>query len=177
MAQLTRELARHPFFTDRLPFGNDRHQHFDLATKIFQLESAQREDRSAVPDLHADRVDAFVRDARTLAHDDRERLKEWSLVPLSLLARAFRADDQLLARPASGPLVYLLIKRMRKERPDVSPTAQREALARFEEARHAALATPREADPSYLEFTALAESDTNSAHNLRRRLEILFEHM
>lgn len=177
MAGLARELSRHPFFTDRLPYGNERHQHFDLATKVLVLEMAEREGRTAVPDLHADRLDAFVRDHRALQHDDRERLKERSLVPLSLLARAFRADEPLLARPASAPLFYLLVKRARKDRPHLSPTALRESVSRFEEGRHAALATPRDADPSYLEFTTLAEGDTNAAHNLRRRLEILTEHL
>ena len=177
MAALARELARHPFFTDRLPYGNERYQHFDLATKVLMLETAVREDRAAVSDLHADRLDAFVREHRTLSHDDRERLKEWSLVPLSLLARAFRADDPLLSRPASAPLFYLLVKRARKDLSDLSPTALRESIARFEDARHAALATPRDADPSYLEFTMLAEGDTNATHNLRRRLEILTERL
>src|SRR5687767_3766388 len=73
MAGLAREVARHPFFTDRLPYGHDRHQHFDPATKVLMLESAQREERAPVPDLHADRLDAFVREHRTLSHDDRER--------------------------------------------------------------------------------------------------------
>ena len=177
MASLAREVSRHPFFTDRLPYGNDRYQHFDLATKVLMLEMAQREDRLAVPDLHADRLDAFVREHRSLSHDDRERLKEWALVPLSLLARAFHADDELLSRLATGPLFYLLVKRARKERPELSPTALRDAVARFEEERHGALASPREADASYLEFTALAEGDTNAAHNLRRRLEILLTHL
>ena len=175
MASLARELARHPFFTDRLPYGNERYQHFDLATKVLMLEMAQREDRSAFPDLHADRLDRFVREQRSLSHDDRERLKEWALVPLSLLARAFQADDSLLARPASAPLFYLVVKRARKDRPDLPPTALREAIARFDKARHAALASPVDADPTYLEFTSLAETDTNSAQNLRRRLEILLE--
>ena len=177
LVALARELARHPFFTDRLPYGNERYQHLDLATKVLMLEMAQREDRSAVPDLHADWLDRFVREHRSLSHDDRERLKEWSLVPLSLLARVFGADDSLLARQANAPLFYLLVKRARRDRPDLSPTALRDAIARFEDARHAALATPRDADPSYLEFTALAEGDTNSAHNLRRRLEILSERL
>jgi hypothetical protein len=177
MAQLARELARHPFFTDRLPYGNDRYQHLDLATKVLLLETAHREDRSAVPDLRADQLDRFVRDGRPLAHDDRERLKEWALVPLSLLARTFRAHDQLLARPASGPLFYALIKRLAKQRPDLSPAAVRQRLSEFEDARHAALAAATSAEPAYLEFTALAEGDTNSAHNLRRRLEILLEHI
>jgi hypothetical protein len=175
MIQLSRELARHPFFTDRLPHGNERHQHFDQATKFLLLESAQRDERNAVPDLHAGQLDRFVRDHRALGHDERERLKEWVLVPLSLMARTFQADDALLARSASGPLYYLLVKRARRERAELSSTALREAIVRFEDARHAALATPREADPSYLEYTALAEGDTNSAHNLRRRLEILLE--
>ncbi|MEO6350899.1 MAG: DUF262 domain-containing protein [Candidatus Limnocylindrales bacterium] len=175
MAQLAREVARHPFFTDRLPYGNERHQHFDLATKILLLESAARQDGSAVPDLHAEHVDRFVRAGRGLGHDDRERLKEWALVPLSVLARVFRSDDEVLTRQAMGPLAYLLVKQSRKDRPVLSPTALRDAIGRFEDARHAALATPADADPSYLEFTALAEGDTNSAHNLRRRLEILLE--
>lgn len=177
LAQLARELCRHPFFTDRLPYGNERHQHFDLATKILMLETAQRDDRAALPDLHADRLDRFVREGRALAHDERERLKEWSLVPLSLLARTFRREDPLLVRLANGPLYYLLIARARSGRADLSPNALRDAVARFEDARHAALAKPRDADPSYLEFTALAEGDTNAAHNLRRRLEILLEHL
>src|SRR5687768_3021643 len=67
--QLARELSRHPFFTDRLPYGNERFQHLDLATKILLLETALREDRDAVPDLHADRLDRFVRDHRTMSHD------------------------------------------------------------------------------------------------------------
>jgi hypothetical protein len=177
MAALARELARHPFFTDRLPYGNERYQHFDVATKFLFIEAGQREDRSAVPDLHADLLDRFVREGRALGHDDRERLKEWSLVPLSVLARTFGANDLLLSRPASAPLFYLLAKQARKSRPGLSPTELRSAVERFEDARHAALATPREADPSFLEFTALAEGDSNNAHNLRRRLEILLENI
>ena len=69
----------------------------------------------------------------------------------------------------------MFMSRARKERPGVSPAALRESIAGFEEARHAALANPRDADPAYLEFTVLAEGDTNSAPNLRRRLEILLE--
>lgn len=177
MAQLTRELVRHPFFTDRLPFDNDRHQHFDLAAKVLLIEEARHETRGAVPDLQAASLDRFVRAHREMSNDERERLKEWALVPLSYLCRVFHADDPLLARPAAAPLLYLFARGLRGGHRDVSPTQIRAFLAGFEQARHKALEDPANADASLIEFTALSESRTNEAPNLARRLAILLSHL
>jgi hypothetical protein len=175
MAQLTRELARHPFFTDRLPFGNDRHQHFDLAAKVLLIEQTQHAERGAVPDLQSASLDRFVRDHRTMTNDERERLKEWALVPLSYLCRVFLPQDPLLGRQAAVPLAYLFAKGLRSSRKDLSPTQIRAFVAGFEDARHRALGSPAAADPSLIEFTALSEARTNEPANLSRRLEILHQ--
>lgn len=177
MAQLTRELARHPFFTDRLPFGNDRHQHFDLAAKVLLIEQVQHETRSAIPDLQSASVDRFVREHKQMSNDERERLKEWALVPLSYLCRVFQPEDPLLARQASAPLDYLFVKGLRSGRKDLSPTQIRTFIAGFEDARHRALEDPSPADASLIEFTALSESRTNEPGNVARRLEILEQHL
>jgi hypothetical protein len=171
VARLARELANHPFFTDRLPYGNERHQHLDVATRLLLLEQTLREDRDGIPDLHADALDRFVRNGRDLSHDERERLKEWALVPLSFLARTFRTDDELLSRQAAPPAFYLLARGARAAK--VSPTDLRSALADFDAARHAALAAPGEADAALLEYTWLTDGESSAAWNLRRRVAIL----
>ena len=39
LAPLVRDFtAKHPFFTDRLPFGNNRYRHYDLLAKLMRIE-------------------------------------------------------------------------------------------------------------------------------------------
>lgn len=173
MARLIRELVRHPYFTDRLPFGNERYQHLDLAAKFLLIEDVQHQTKGAVPDLRSDALDGFVRWHRTMTNDEHERLKEWALVPLSLLCRIFGRSDPLLSSAAGPALLYLFVKATRRKRRDLSPTDIRALLEIFEMNRRAELEAPEDArDASLAEFTLLSQASNDSA-NLRRRLDIL----
>ena len=72
-------------------------------------------------------------------------------------------------------MYFLLLRRLRSSRRDLSPTEIRARLDGFEAVRQQTLATPEAANPAALEYTALSEGESNAAWNLRRRLEILEE--
>ena len=57
MPKAIREVAKHTFFTKRLPFVNSRYKHYDLAAKFLYLESS-----GTIVDTKKAYLDAFVLD-------------------------------------------------------------------------------------------------------------------
>ena len=53
MARLVREVAKRPFFTERLRFSNARYRHLDLAARLLLIERSLGEGDGAVPDPEA----------------------------------------------------------------------------------------------------------------------------
>lgn len=172
---MLRQLVRHPFFEDRLSFGNGRYQHLDLAARLLVIEEAQRETRDLVPDLKSRSLDAFVKANRRLQPAEQaglqHRLEPW----LDFLANVFDPADPLLNAPSQPALYYLFAKRVGGD--GGSPALAREIrgfLESFHAARHAALERPDgQQDATMIEFTHLMQHGTNDQRSLERRLAIL----
>lgn len=173
MAALVRRVAAHPFFTERLGYGNARYRHFELAARILLIEQADAEGGSSVPDLKSRALDAFVHANRRLKPAARKELLARVTGRLDTMARVFEPDDALLVRQ-SHPLLYHLFVRS-LALPDAAAAAGlREFLVAFQRSRTDAL--EREdgrPDPELVEFTHLMQYGTNDPRSLARRLEIL----
>lgn len=175
MARLIRDVARRPFFTERLHFSNARLQQFDLAARLLAVEAARRHDVAVIPDLGAKALDAFVRGHRHMADADRAELIGDVDRRLEFLARVFSPTDPLLASPAQAMLHYLFVSSVLGERgADLDPARVRAFLDAFHRTRSAALDLPEaERDETLAEFSRLMQHGVNEPGNIERRLVIL----
>lgn len=175
MARLIREVARRPFFADRLRFSNARLQHFDLAARLLAIEVARADAPSGVPDLGPRGLDAFVRGHRHLAESDRAALVDEVDARLDWLCRVFSRADPLLASPAQALLHgRFALDLLASTGPDAEPTSVRAFLESFQQERSAALeGAEEERDGRLVEFSRLMQHGVNEPGNLERRLEIL----
>jgi hypothetical protein len=99
MAVLIRDVARRPFFAERLPFSNARHQHFALAAALLAVEAAKRAGEPDLPALGDAALDTLVRENRHLSQADRAGLVHGIDAQLDLAARVFAPSDPRLASP------------------------------------------------------------------------------
>jgi hypothetical protein len=174
MVRLIRDVARRPFFTERLAFSNARHQHFDLAARLLAIEVADRVG-AGVPDLGARSLDAFVRDHRHLPEPDRAAISDGIDGRLSALSQAFSAADPLLGSPAQALLHYLFAGAVLGRDPSPGEASGlRTFLDAFHRARTADLDRPEnERDAALTEFSRLMRHGVNEPRNIAQRLAIL----
>lgn len=174
MARLVREVARHPFFTQRLRFGNGRYQHLDVATRLLLIEHAQP-DGGPVPDLKGKALDRFVAANRTLDPAERADLLDRIERRLAFLCEVFTPSDPLLSSQGHVPLYYLFARSVLRSPADERPApALRGFLERFHARRRAELRRPDDArDQAMIEFTQLMQHGTNDRRSLERRVQIL----
>lgn len=176
MARLIRDIARHPFFTERLRFGNGRLQHLELAARLLRLEDAATDAMDAegsLPDLRPPALDQFVRSARQNGVDPQLRARVERT--LDRLDRGFEVGDPLLAGGTDATLAYLLA-RDRAEQLDADPGRLRAFFATFADDRRVALERPAAVrDPAIVEFGHLVHNGRNDPRSLERRLAILLE--
>ena len=102
MAVLIREVARRPFFAERLPFSNARHQHFALAAALLAVEAARRAGVTDLPGLGDAALDAFVRENRHLGAADRAGLIDGVDSQLERATTVFEPSDPRLVSPAEA---------------------------------------------------------------------------
>lgn len=174
LAGLVREVAGRPLFTDRVRFGNDRYQHFDLAVRLLALElagtAAGATGLASVPDLRADALDDLVRAHRRLDPDVAAALRERVDTRAGFLESVYSSGDALLAAPASVLVAYLLASGPAGA---LDPTAVRTRLAAFADARRSELARPEtERDSRLVEYGHLLRHALADAASLERAYEI-----
>lgn len=172
---MVREVAQHPFFTDRLAFSNARYQHFDVAARLLAIEAAQRDAPDLVPDLKSRALDAFVKANRRLDASQRGRLRNRVEPWLNFLSEVFGSADPLLGTPSHPPLYYLFCKRVAGDAATPQLALRiRDFLAAFQELRRSQLELPDgQQDARMIEFTHLMQHGTNDQRSLERRLAIL----
>jgi hypothetical protein len=150
-----REVAREPFFTTKLPFGNSRYRHFDLATKFLYIEEKDR-----FSDTKKVYLDEFVRDYRNRPNEDAEALIESVRKVLSALTPVFVNSDPLLRSVGMSVLYYLLFREAVVL--GWSDSITRRTLDEFETLRarnrEIAAADIAKADYELLEFDRLSQS-------------------
>jgi hypothetical protein len=190
MAGLIRELAKRPFFTERLRFSNARYHHLDLAARLLLIEQslgggeaaeaalaveAAGAAGAALPDLRSRALDRFVEANRRLADGDRAGLLGRTERVLTFMERAFTGADPLLATQSTPPLYYLFARpfALAGDRA-ASPGELRKFLEWFQAERRADLNRPEDRrDHALTEFSELTQRGGLERHGLERRLEIL----
>jgi hypothetical protein len=166
------------FFTDRLPFPNNRYKHYDLVTKFLFLEHVggpQETKRST--------LDGFVRDFKARsAVSDAAKLEAKTTKVLERLEDVFGEADSLLSSLGLVVIYYLL------ERDKVLSGVDecRDALAGFDELRRQVRAIMRAAatgaaarvqlDPELVEFERLSQSPNDIAA-MEKRMAVVTKYV
>lgn len=110
MVRLIREVARHPVFTECLPFPNARLQHHELAARVLAVELASAADAGPLPDLEDAALDRFVRRHRQMPARERAELNESVVAGLDRLARIYTRPDARLASPDEALAAYRFVR-------------------------------------------------------------------
>ena len=175
VAKLIREVAKGPFFAERLHFSNARHHQYDLAARLLVIEHARRGGAAGLPDLRSSALDTFVRDNKKLDEADRSALLAAVIGRLDRLAMVFGPSDPLLSAPTYALLYYLFVDAALG--PDASHddgARLRDFLEWFQQTRLAELdRSDGERDAALIEYSGLMQHGANDQRNIDRRLEIL----
>jgi len=173
MAALVREVARAPFFADRLAAPDARYRHLDLAARFLVIASADPWGGELTPDITPRALDAFVEANRRLSAKARRSLRQRVAADLDLMGQVFVTDDPLLGRPSDAFLYFLLVRAVAAKDP-TALSKLRGFLERSQGTRRSAAGlSARGVDPGMAEFDAATGRGANEPRSLVRRLEIL----
>ncbi|TMM55125.1 DUF262 domain-containing protein [Sulfitobacter sabulilitoris] len=106
LPQLVREISRHRFFTDRVPFGNSRYRHYDIIAKMLLIAS-----RETVADTKKAYIDKFFETHARSERKDVEHLKSEVENVLDCMSRTFTASDGLLRSVGMISIYFMLFER------------------------------------------------------------------
>ena len=166
---LVRGIAAHRFFREKLPFGNTRYRHYDIAAKTLLMAS-----RRSVPDTKKVHLDGFFDSHANSAAGDVAEYRVRAEEILDALASVFGDRDTLLRSVGMVSLYFLLFSRAA----DLGrlDSLRRGDFNRFEqerqENRRKAEIDITQADYHLLEFDRYAQSP-NDGVALRYRLAVL----
>lgn len=165
----TRGVAEMDFFTEKLPFGNSRYRHFDIATKFLRFV-----DRGGPTDTKKAQLDEFWERFRQSNDTARvENLKGRVADVLEAMVDTFEDRDKLLASVGMISLYFLYFLQLDQE---WASAPRRDALLQFETVRHLNRydseddLTPPQRE--LLEFDRLSQSP-NDEGALKFRLNVL----
>lgn len=168
LATLVREISGHPFFKKKVPFGNSRYRHYDIAAKMLLMSS-----REAIGDTKKSHLDRFFKDHALSDITDVANLKDSAFEVLNAMESIFVDRDPLLKSVGMISLYFLLFKRA-IERKKVGLLRHKDFIL-FEQARveNRKLAANDSPDANYqlLEFDRFAQSP-NDGIALRYRLAV-----
>lgn len=166
---LVRKIALHEFFTDKIPFGNSRYRHYDIAAKMLLMIS-----RAAIGDTKKAQLDKFFQSHKDSASEDVSELLGEVTSVLDEMVGVFTDSDGLLRSVGMISLYFLLFRRAIVE--EKTYLISRLEFANFEvlrqENRKLAEEEDVETDLQLLEFDRFAQSP-NDAIALRYRLAVL----
>lgn len=167
-----RSIAKAPFFTYSLPFGNSRYKHFDLACKFLLIEH-----RGRVADTKKAYLDGFVRDWKESGTEAAlRRVKGGAKETLDVMRGRFTKGDSLLRSVGMVTLYYHLFRL--GEAGGWVDEITRNALDQFNQARaenrKRAEDDLGEADYDLLEFDRYGQSP-NDGYAMTIRLAILLD--
>lgn len=170
---VVRSLCEREFFASKLPFGNKRYRHYDLATKFLLLE-----ERRGAHDTKKRQLDEFWEDLK--ASDNTAlaaALKSQVEDVLSLMEGTFVEDDPLLAIVGMVSVYFLFFREVAASS---QATPQRRELIEFEKVRKLNRFNDEEEltkqQRRLLEFGRLAQSP-NDEGALRFRVDVLSEYL
>jgi len=168
LPQAVRELAAHPFFGEKLPFGNKRYRHYDLLAKMLLIEH-----EDDVCDLKKVYLDAFFESNRNIGEYEVAALKGSIVETLNRMYHIFEDKDKLLRQVGMIMLYFYVIRTAYKH--DKKWAFERQLFSDFDEYRienkQVAEADISSSDYDLLEFDRYTQSP-NDAYAMRIRLEI-----
>lgn len=158
-----------PFFTSKVPFGNSRYRHLDLAVK-FLLAT----DRQAIVDTKKRSLDKYVEDWSSQAkRSDALPFYDQTAQVLADMANVFTDKDKLLRQVGAVTLYFHLFRIARAE--GWTAEIERHKLETFEGVRllnKLQAEAGKEADIKLIEYDRYAQS-SNDAYAIKLRLQIL----
>jgi hypothetical protein len=166
LPEAIRELAKHKFFVEKLPFDNKRYRHYEILTKFLYFQHSKK-----LRDTKKVYLDSFV--SGFAGVKAAAELRKKTAVVLDRMTSVFTDDDALLRTQGMVVLYYFLFQdTVRKS----WPTPTRSSLEKFESKRRAnrivAEADVAKADYELLEFDRLAQS-LNDAVTLNYRYAVM----
>jgi hypothetical protein len=123
-----REVAKHAFFTIKIPFSNKRYQHYDVVAKFLFLEHHNK-----ITDTKKPYLDQFVRSFQGKPDTTVEPLMKKVEQILDRMAPIFLSKDKLLASVGMVVTYYLAFRNSSIANGDIPVT--RQALFAFNEQR------------------------------------------
>ncbi|WP_281784118.1 DUF262 domain-containing protein [Sinimarinibacterium flocculans] len=169
-----REITKHKFFTEKLPFNNRRYRHLDVATKFFYI--TQRGHLADTKKVHLDEFVKEHRDNKTI--DAVDKLATEARKTLDDMASVFVDADWLLRSVGTTVLYYFLFLDGRKQ--GWIETITRADFEEFDrvriENRSVAEEDVSKVNFNLLEYDRLTQSP-NDAVALRFRYAVLRQHV
>jgi len=169
---LVRRLSKHEFFTKKIPFGNSRYRHYDIASKFLMISTLKR-----IPDLKKSYIDKFFDNYADKTEENLRSEVEAAEAILDILCNLFEDKDYLLKAVGMVTLYYIFFSEL--ESKTVNFTADRQSFVQFENTRaeNKSIAAEDIAQAKYvlMEFDRYAQSP-NDAVALRFRISVLDEY-
>lgn len=176
MAALVRDLAREPFFTEKLKFPNRRYAHYEVSCKLLYLEhNLSRSGGLHYVDLKKKFLDAFVNDYRNIADADSARLMDAVKAHLRAIEPIFDRGDIELSKQSYPQLMYLFGRLILEKYGAQDLTSKvKEFLAEFRMERADNLNRDEDRrDAELSEYGRLMQQGTNDAGSMKARVDIL----
>jgi hypothetical protein len=159
-----RQIAKHNFFTQKLPFTNRRYRHFDLAAKFLFFATHGNEPR----DSKKDYLDEFVKQCKQKPKTQVSKAAKEALEVLGTMSDVFVNADELLRSVGMTTIYYLLMAKNKK--------VKRKQLLDFEEKREKNREVAEEditkGNYELLEFDRFSQSPNDSVA-MKYRLKVL----
>lgn len=130
---IRRLVARHIFFTDRLPMENTRYRQYDLVTKFLYLTSKGKVGAVKKRDLD-DFVKSYLKGSRPAAERAAEDVARQTEVVLTDMASVFEPQDSLLGS-VGLVTVYFISFLVSQKRPTLRQQLTRPKLMEFDQLR------------------------------------------
>jgi hypothetical protein len=163
--KIIKEIAGHPFFTEKVPFPSTRYRHYDVAAKLLVEQNAK-----GVVDTKKARLDYFVIENKNKEKEDFAGLEKATKGVLDRMAKIFTDDDPLLR--SSGMVVVYYTMLAKKFVDKVS----RADLVKFEKAREKNREKfereEKNVNFAWIEYDELAQS-ANDGAAIKARAETL----
>jgi len=168
---LIRKLCKHDFFAKRIPFGNSRYRHYDIAAKCYLVM-----DRNKVVDTKKVHLDDFVRTWKKNMSADSKQLDLKTRGILDALSKIFVRNDTLL-RSVGMVVLYFHTFRIANEEGWIGKISRND-LIKFErlreQNREKAEKDLANADYDLIEFDKFVQTP-NDSYATEFRLKVLFK--
>jgi hypothetical protein len=175
MANLVRDIAKDPNFTELMKFSDKRMSYHEVAAKLLRLELSHMEGQGIFADLKKKFLDALVIKNKSMPTSQATGLRSRVSKNIKELGKVFGAKSPLMNKQSFPQLYYGWVKQITSEYSHPAlHTKIREFLQQFHADRIVNLDLPEdERDPQLIEFGRLTQQGTNDLQSMMERSKIL----